>query len=182
MTAPFWRGSVILLLCMTAASGAISSKADADAWQRKGYGLFSRGEFKQAAHAFRNGLTEFPDSAVLHYWLGKSYARLVELSTFSAARNARKAAGNLAQAVTLDPHNQDYVVELFNLYVDFPEFFEHGLDRAADLIERVGSEPAREEMTMRLDMSRHDRSGPEGRVLTATLWTVSGLGYLVPLP
>ena len=125
---------------------------------------------------------ESPDSAVLHYWLGKSYARLVELSTFSAARNARKARGSLEQAVRLDPCNEDYLRELFDLYVDFPEFFDRGLDRAADLIGSAGSEESREEMSMRLQMSRHNHSGLEGPVRSVTLWTVSGLGYLAPLP
>jgi len=141
-----------------------------------------RCEFRKAAQAFQKGVLESPDSALLHYWLGKSYARLVELSTFSAARNARKARENLEQAVRLDPCNEDYLRELFNLYVDFPEFFDRGLDRAADLIESAESEETREEMSMRLQVSRYNRSGLEGPVRSVTLWTVSGLGYLVRLP
>ena len=73
-------------------------------------------------------------------------------------------------------------VELFDLYVDFPEFFDRSLDRAADLIGSAASEESRAEMSMRLRMSGHNHSGLEGPIRSVTLWTVSGLGYVAPLP
>ena len=182
MRVALWRCCIVLFLSTAAVWGAVSRKSDPQQRQREGYALFMRCEFKKAAQAFQKGVLESPDSADLHYWLGKSYARLVELSTFSAARNARKARGSLEQAVRLDPYNEDYLRELFDLYVDFPEFFDQGLDRAADLIRSAGSEESREEMSIRLQMSRHNHSGLEGPVRSVTLWTVSGIGYLTPLP
>ena len=162
--------------------GAIDRGSDPQQSARDGYALFMRCEFKKAARAFQKGVSESPDSAALHYWLGKSYARQVELSVFSAARNARKASGSLEQAVRLDPSNEDYLRELFDLYVAFPEFFERGLGRAEDLIRSVGSEESREEMSMKLQAARSNHSGLEGPLRSATLWTVSGPGYLVRLP
>ena len=182
MSVAFWRWKIILALSITVASGGIAPKADPGQWQKKGYDLFERCAFKQAAGTFQQGVMRYPESAVLHYWLGKSYVRLAELSTFGAARNARKARGSLEKAVLLDPSNEDYVRELFDLYVDFPEFFDHGLDRAADLIGSVGSEESRQEMLMRLDVSRHEHVSLEGRVRAVTVWTVSGFGYAAPLP
>ena len=182
MRVALWRCCIVLFLSTAAVWGAVSRRSDPEQRQREGYLLFMRCEFKKAAQAFQEGVLESPDSAALHYWLGKSYARLVELSTFSAARNARKARGSLEQAVRLDPCNEDYLRELFDLYVDFPEFFDRGLDRAEDLIGSAGSEGSREEMSMRLLMARHNHRGLEGPLRSVTLWTVSGLGYLAPLP
>ena len=182
MRVALWRCCIILFLSTAVAWGAVSRRSDPLQRQREGYELFMKCEFKKAAQAFQKGVSESPDSAVLHYWLGKSYARLVELSTFSAARDARKARGSLEQAVRLAPGNEDYLRELFDLYVDFPEFFDQGLDRAADLIGSAGSEESREEMFMRLRLSRYNHSGLDGSVRSVTLRAVSGLGYLAPLP
>ena len=176
------RCCIVLFLSTATLWAAVNRQSYLQQRQRDGYALFMKCEFRKAAQAFQKGLLEYPDSAVLHYWLGKSYARLAELSTFSPARNARKARGSLEQAVRLDPCNEDYLRELFDLYADFPEFFDQGLDRAADLIGSAGSEETREEMFMKLQMSRHNHSGLEGPVRSVTLWTVSGLGYLAPLP
>ena len=182
MRVALWRCCIILLLAKAVVWGAIDRGSDPQQSARDGYALFMRCEFKKAARAFQKGVSESPDSAALHYWLGKSYARQVELSVFSAARNARKARLSLEQAVRLDPYNEDYLRELFDLYVEFPEFFDQGLDHAADLMRSAGSEESREEMSMRLQLSRYNHSGLEGPVRSMTLWTVSGLGYLAPLP
>jgi tetratricopeptide (TPR) repeat protein len=182
MKVAVWRWSIIMAFSLPVAWGAVENKADAEQWQRKGYTLFMRAEFKQAGKAFQKGLMLSPDSADLHYWSGKCYARQIDLSTFAAVKNARKARRSLEQAVMLDPHDEGYARELFDLYLDFPEFFDHSLDRAADLIESVKSVESRRGMVMRLRMSQHSETGLEYRVRTLTSWTAGEIGYLVPLP
>jgi len=106
-----------------AASGPPNTEAAAQ-WESDGRSLFFACEFKQAARAFEKALAEQPDSAVLHFWLGKSYARLAEVSSpLSAPKNARKARRSLEQAVKFDPRNGEYLRELFDFYVDSPEWF-----------------------------------------------------------
>jgi hypothetical protein len=77
---------------MSAAAGAAAAAQS----EQEGRSLFFACEFKQAARAFEKASAEQPDSARLHYWLGKSYARLAEVSSpLSAPKNARKARRNL---------------------------------------------------------------------------------------
>jgi tetratricopeptide (TPR) repeat protein len=104
-----------------------------------GQSLFLACEFKRAARVFEKALSDQPENAPLHFWLGKSYARLAEISSpLSAPANARKARGHLEQAVRLDPQNREYRQELFDFYVDSPEWFHGGLRRAVELLERAG--------------------------------------------
>src|ERR1017187_10573810 len=134
----YWK---VVLLMSAAAGSAASGPRSAEIaaqWARDGQFHFFACEFKQATRSFANALAEQPDSAVLHYWLGKSYSRLAEVSGLLAApRNARKARRSLEQAVKMEPQNDEYVLELFDFYVDSPEWFGGGLERAATLLERI---------------------------------------------
>jgi hypothetical protein len=58
-------------------------------------------------------------------------------SPLSAPKNARRARRNLEEAVKRDPQNHEYLLELFDFYVDSPEWFHGGLQRAAALLERI---------------------------------------------
>ena len=111
--------------------------------------------------AFEKALAGQPDSAVLHYWLGKSYARLAEISSpLSAPKNARKARRSLEQAVEIDPQNDEYLLELFDFYVDSPEWFSGGLEQAAALLERISSRASNaEQWSKQLADSRKEHSG-----------------------
>lgn len=183
MITGFWYRGVIALVFAACTSAAIMPKVDSEQeWQRSGYALLMRGEFKRAAQTFENGIRVCPSSAVLRYWAGKSYARLIDLSTFSAARNAHKAQRRLEEAVGLDPKNEEYVRELFDLYVYLPEYFDDSLGRAADLIEFVGTRESRDEMLTMLQVSRREHRGAEEWLRRRTLGVVSGLSYLVPVP
>ena len=103
-----------------------------------GRSLFLACEFKEAALTFERGLANQPESAFLYYWAGKSYARLAEVSSpCSAPKNAHKARRNLERAVQLDPENREYLQELFEFYLESPGWFRGGLNRGAELQERV---------------------------------------------
>jgi hypothetical protein len=182
ITGSCYRGIIPLLLAACASATAITSKIDSEQqWERNGHALFIQCEFKQAAQTFENGIGVYPSSAVLRYGAGKSYARLIDLSTFSAARNAHKAQYRLEQAGELDPKNEEYLRELFDLYVYFPEFFNDSLDRAADLVESAETRECREEMLTVLQTSRREHRGAEEWLRHRTADFVSGVSYLVPL-
>ena len=122
------------LLFISDRVGGRSRIASAD-----GEALFRDCEFKAAAHAFEQALTNEPGNARLHFWLGKSYARMAEVSSLlSARRNARKAQAHLETAAQLDPGNREFWKELFEFYVDSPEYFDGGLNRAMAVLERLG--------------------------------------------
>jgi len=129
-------------------------------------------------------LAEQPDSAVLHYWLGKSYARLAAVSSpLSAPKNARKARHSLEQAVKIDPRKDEYLRELFDFYVDSPEWFSGGLKRAAALLERISpGESGTEPRLKQLADSRKEHSGAGWWIERAVLWTSGAIGYFVPQP
>lgn len=167
----------------SAASGAPSVE-NAAQWDRGGRSLFFACEFKQAARAFQKALAGQPDSAALHYWLGKSYARLAEVSgPLSASKSARKARLNLEQAVSIDPRNSEYLLELFDFYVESPEWFGGGLERAAALLERIGSGESTVESRLRqLAASRKEHGSAEWQFRRAVLRTSGFIGHVVPSP
>ena len=175
----------LILLVGTGTGWAASLPANTDAasrWERDGRSLFLACEFKQAARAFEKALAAEPASAHLYFWAGKSYARLAEISSpLSAPRNARAAQRGLEQAVAIDPRNEEYLRELFDFYVDSPQWFGGGLERAAALLERIGSEdPGAELRLAHLADSREEYGGAEWWMRRAALRTAAVAGYLVP--
>ena len=178
----YW--SVILLLSAVAGSAASGPRSAeiAAQWASDGRFHFFACEFKQATRAFENALAEQPDSADLHYWLGKSYARLAEVTgLLFAPKNARKARRSLEQAVRIDPRNDEYLQELFDFYVDSPEWFSGGLERAATLLERFSPGAYGEESRLeQLADSRKEHRGARWWMRFAILRTSGAIGYLVP--
>jgi tetratricopeptide (TPR) repeat protein len=150
--------------------------------QADGESLFYACEFKAAARAFERDLVREPGSARLHFWLGKSYERLADVSSpLSARKNARKAQAHLEAAVKLDPGDRELLMELFDFYVDSPEWFGGGLDRAAYLLERIGPDdggpgsPSR-----RLADSRNEFKGPAWAIAKGIKRLSAAAGHFVP--
>jgi tetratricopeptide (TPR) repeat protein len=180
----YW--SVILFMgtaMVSAASGHPTETAAQS--ERDGRSFLLACEFKQATRAFENALAEQPESAALHYWLGKSYARLAEVSSsLSAPKNARKARRSLEQAVKIDPRSDEYMQELFEFYVDSPEWrISGGSQQAAALLERfANSKSGAEPRLKQLADSRKEHSGAGWWMRRAVLWTSEAIGYVVPQP
>ena len=175
---------VILLWSAAAASAASGPRSGeiAAQWADDGRFHFFACEFKQATRAFENALAEQPDSAVLHYWLGRTYFRLAEVSgPLSAPKDARKARRSLEQAVRIEPRNDEYLRELFDFYLDSPEWFGGGLERAAALLERIGSEAAGAELREKqLAAARKEHSGAGWCMRWAILRTSGAIGRFFP--
>jgi len=168
--------TAFLLLAIAYAAAATSS-------QTAGEALFRDCEFKAAAHVFESALRDEPDNARFHFWLGNSYARMAEVaSPCSAPRNARKARVHLEAAVRLDPKNGDFRNELFEFYVDSPEWFDGGLDHAAQMLEWFGPDDGGPGTRSRkLAESRSDHRGAGWGYRKGILRISAALGYAAPI-
>lgn len=179
------RHRIIILglsaVAVSAAWGVTPSEA-ADRWAAQGRALFLDCEFKQAAHAFERAVAEQPGRPAFHYWLGKSYARQADVaSPLTAPKYARRAGRSLEQAVRIDPHNQEYTRELFEFYVDSPEWFGGGLTRARALLEKTNfPEADSQALLQHISDAQIEHSGPSWRIRQAILRTSRVAGSVVP--
>lgn len=160
----------------------ISSVATSATLRNDGEALFQQCEFKAAARVFEHALASEPENARLHFWLGKSYERMAEIaSPLFARRDARRAQFHLEAAVRRDPANREFLRELFEFYVDSPEWFNGGLARARQILDRLGPDDEdRETLNMMLAQSQKEYSGLDWVLGKGILRISSGAGYLVP--
>jgi len=172
------RWVCLMLLIATALPAAPPPPASpAPPAEGRGRAIFLDCDFPGAAHVFEQALAAEPDRPALHFWLGKSYARMAETaSPFTAPSHARKARLQLETAVRLDPRNPDYLRELFEFYLDSPSYFPGGLERAAALLERLG--PGGYAKSLAAALTAH--SGVAWHVQRAELFTAAALGRLLP--
>ena len=157
--------------------------ADKSDWAETGRARFAECEFKDAARAFTKALQFRPDDAGLHYWLGKSYARMADESTaFKGAGNARQARNHLVRAVDLEPRNHQYLRELFDFYLASPEWFRGGLQQASLLVERIAPDDPGEQAFLRVlvDGARQEYRGVDWRLRQVTLMPSSEIGRVIP--
>jgi len=102
-------------------------------------------EFSKATDAFEKAVEAEPRNALFWNWLGKAYGRRAETSVFfNAPRYAVRAREHFEKAVALDPQNREALSDLFEYYLEAPGFLGGGLEKAADLSERIRNlDPAR---------------------------------------
>ena len=116
-------------------------------------------EFSKATDAFEKAVAAEPRNALFWNWLGKAYGRRAETSVFfNAPRYAVRAREHFEKAVSLDPQNREALSDLFEYYLEAPGFLGGGLEKAADLSERIRNlDPARyQAMQARLAEKRKD--------------------------
>jgi len=175
-----WLIAGVMNLHAASASIGVDSTTD---WAGTGRSRFFECKFKDAARAFTKALQLQRDDARLYLWLGKSYARMAEVAgPLHAAGNARQARWNLERAVELEPRNREYLRELFDFYLDSPEWFGGGLRRAALLVERIAPDDPGAQAFLRglLDRAREEYRGPDWRLRQATLAPSAQIGRMVP--
>jgi hypothetical protein len=86
-----------------------------------------------------------------------------------------------AAGVKRDSQNNEYLLELFDFYVESREWFDGGLRRAAALLEP--SRPADSDLgslLRKIAASRKEHSGPGWRMRRAVLCTSDANGHIVP--
>jgi hypothetical protein len=155
------RNWSVFLFLSAAADSAASGPPNAEAvaqLERDGRSLVVACEFKRAARVFETELSALP---------------------LSAPKNASRARRNLEEAFKRDPQNHEYLLELFDLYVDSPEWFHGGLPRAAALLERPAESDPEPWHTGIAD-SWKEHNGPGWWTRRAVLWTSGAVRHTVP--
>jgi tetratricopeptide (TPR) repeat protein len=110
-----------------------------------GKNYFMMGEFKKAHEYFEKAIAADPNNSVYHHWLGKTYGRRAETSSFITAPGyASKARQSFERAIALDPKNSEAINDLFSYYVEAPGFLGGGLDKADALTKTIRSLDAAE--------------------------------------
>lgn len=94
---------------------------------------------------------------------------------------SQKGRLELDRAVELQPYRTDYPVELAQLYIDFPEYFRGGLDRAADVLEPVPPDwSTRDDLCPRLATARQAHRDAGWRLERMLIWVTTLSGYGMP--
>jgi tetratricopeptide (TPR) repeat protein len=110
-----------------------------------GQNYFMLGDAKRASDFFQQAVTIEPSNSVYHHWLGRAYGRRAETGNpFSALGQASKARQSFEKAVELDPKNSEAVNDLFEFYLEAPGFVGGGLDKAAQVADRIAERDAAE--------------------------------------
>ncbi len=100
---------------------------------------YMQGDLKKSSESFQKAVALAPEVAEYHLWLGRSWGRRAETSSFITAPGyAAKARDSFERAVQLDPRNMEAISDLFEYYLDAPGFLGGGLDKAAALAEQMG--------------------------------------------
>src|SRR5687767_1170442 len=116
----------------------VANAADGPTQELLGKSYFMLGDFKKAADAFDRATAVNPNSSVYFHWLGKAQGRRAETSSpFTAPAYASRARNAFEKAVELDRRNIEAINDLFSYYLEAPGFLGGGLNKAADLAERI---------------------------------------------
>lgn len=116
-----------------------SGRASAGASFIAGRDYFMLGDYKRASEAFERAFEAQPDSEGA-LWLGRSYGRRAETaSPLFAGKYASKARSYFEKAVSLDPHNEDALSDLFDYYLQAPGFLGGGYDKAEQTAKQIAA-------------------------------------------
>ena len=164
----------------------LNPKASRDAAELllAGKSQFAIGEFKKAVDTLHRAAALEPGSSTIQHWLGKSYGRLAETSSFFTApghaSNCRKA---FEKAVALDGKNLLAMNDLFEYYLEAPGFLGGGLDKAEALARRIGEiDPAEQHYALaKLAEKRRDPKTTEQQLRHAVQAAPHQAGRLIDL-
>ena len=95
-------------------------------------------DYKNASESLEKAVAADPRNPKGWDWLGKAYGKRAEISSFLTAPSyASKARKAFERALELDPQNRETIDDLFDYFLNAPGFLGGGLDKAANLSERI---------------------------------------------
>jgi hypothetical protein len=165
------KAGVFALLLFSGIAAAAPGSGCGGAQAAQGLAWFGETDFRRAATGFAGAIEANPDCAEAHFWLGRSLVRRYESSSpLFGGRRLRKARVELERALQLQPDRADYALEMAQFYLDNPDSFRGGLDRAAEVLTLVpAGDFAAEDLRLRLDHTRSERRS-HGRIRRALIW------------
>jgi len=111
---------------------------DAETLQLIGQSYFMLAEYKKATEVFEKATQAAPDNSQLHHWLGRTYCRRAETSSFITAPGyASKCRSLFEKAIELDGGNYEAIDDLFDYYLEAPGILGGGIQKAAELAKRI---------------------------------------------
>jgi len=114
------------------------SKPSGGVYCLRGKNYFMLGEYKKATDAFQKALALEPSKSEYAHWLGRSFGRRAETSSFlTAPMHASKARQYFEQAVALDEGNEEALNDLFDYYLQAPGFLGGGYEKAEQVAQRI---------------------------------------------
>ena len=112
----------------------------AAAFELMGRNYYGLGDFKKATEHLEKAVAADPSDSHLYDWLGKAYGRRAETSSpFTAPSYASKTRQAFEKAVQLDPKNLEATNDLFEYYLEAPGFLGGGMDKAAQMADRIAA-------------------------------------------
>lgn len=118
---------------------AISPK-DAAVHELTGRNYYMLGDFKKATEALEKAAAADPRSSEYALWLGRTYGRRAETSSFLTAPGyASKTRQWFEKAVQLNPKNLEANNDLFEYYLEAPGFLGGGFDKASTQAARIAA-------------------------------------------
>src|SRR5579871_1159569 len=112
-----------------------------ETYELLGKNYFMLGDYRAATQSFEKALSLKPQSSEYELWLGRAYGKRAETAGwFLAAPNASKARQHLEKASLLDAHNAEASNDLFDYYLNAPEFLGGGLEKAEKIARQIAVE------------------------------------------
>jgi len=129
----------------------------------QGISAYESGDYEAAVNRFKSALLKSPDDSVVHHWLGKSYGRVAEKSSFLKAMTySRKTLKHFQRAVALDRHNHAATRDLITYYEAAPAIAGGDEKEARRLSARL---QAMENATRRADKPDNQENQPDPHTL-----------------
>ncbi len=156
----------------------------ANDWNLTGRCQYMLGDYKRATESFERATQIDPSSSTHWHWLGRTYGRRAEVSTFLTAPGyASKARQNFEKAVAVDPKNGEAINDLFEFYLQAPGFLGGGLDKAQALLTKIEAiDPAEKHYAMaRLAEQRKDFKTAEAQLRRSMELAPRQIGRIVDL-
>lgn len=117
-----------------------TQKANSAALALLGRDYYMLGDFNKASRYLEKALAAAPNNSEYSDWLGRTYGKRAEISNFLTAPHlASKARHAFERAVKLSPKNAEALSDLFNYYLEAPEFLGGGYDKAASVAEKMSA-------------------------------------------
>lgn len=113
---------------------------DAEVWELIGRNYYMIGDYKRASESLEKAAAADPGNSRVALWLGRSWGRRAETSSFvTAPGHASKARQWFEKAVELNPKNLEALSDLLEYYLEAPGFLGGGFDKAQTVANRMSA-------------------------------------------